>query len=314
MAFLGIDTSNYATSLAVVNAAGEEVVCAKKTFLPVKQGEKGLRQSDALFHHTLALPDMLQEMQQQNALEGIQGVAVSQTPRPVQGSYMPCFLAGVSFATAFATALKVPLVHTSHQQGHVAAALFATKTPALMQQPVLVFHVSGGTTELLLCQGHTIVATLGQSLDLYAGQAVDRLGVLLGYPFPAGQHVSTLAQQCTENINPKISMADGNCHLSGLQNQCQQFLAAGKPPAYVAKYCLLAIAKTACAMAAYARQSHPNCPLVCAGGVMGSSIIQEYMGGHIKNVYFVPPQYASDNAIGVALIAAETARLNKQGG
>ena len=123
---LGIDTSNYATSLAVFDTAGE-VVCAKKRFLPVKAGQLGLRQSDALFHHTVALPEMMQELAQEFDLTQIDAVGVSQKPRPVEGSYMPCFLAGVNAATAFAHAKGIPLVLTTHQQGHAAAALFAAK-------------------------------------------------------------------------------------------------------------------------------------------------------------------------------------------
>ena len=123
---LGIDTSNYATSLAVFDTAGE-VVCAKKRFLPVKAGQLGLRQSDALFHHTVALPEMMQELAQEFDLTQIDAVGVSQKPRPVEGSYMPCFLAGVNAAMAFAHAKGIPLVLTTHQQGHAAAALFAAK-------------------------------------------------------------------------------------------------------------------------------------------------------------------------------------------
>jgi tRNA A37 threonylcarbamoyltransferase TsaD len=112
---LGIDTSNYATSLAVFDTAGE-VVCAKKRFLPVKEGQLGLRQSDALFHHTAALPEMLKELSGEFDLTKISAVGVSEKPRPVEGSYMPCFLAGVSAAEAFALARGIPLVRTTHQQ------------------------------------------------------------------------------------------------------------------------------------------------------------------------------------------------------
>ena len=177
---LGVDTSNYATSLAVFDTAGE-VVCAKKRFLPVKAGQLGLRQSDALFHHTAALPEMLQELVQEFDLTKIDAVGVSQKPRPVEGSYMPCFLAGVSAATAFAAARDIPLIYTTHQQGHAAAALYAAKGEALFSQKVLLFHISGGTTDLLLCDQVRTITTLGTSTDLYAGQAVDRVGVRLGF-------------------------------------------------------------------------------------------------------------------------------------
>ena len=161
---LGVDTSNYATSLAVFDTAGE-VVCAKKRFLPVKEGQLGLRQSDALFHHTVALPEMLQELAQEFDLTKISAVGVSQKPRPVEGSYMPCFLAGVSAATAFAKARDIPLVLTTHQQGHAAAALFAAEGEQLFRQKVLLFHISGGTTDLLLCDEVRQITELGTSTD-----------------------------------------------------------------------------------------------------------------------------------------------------
>ena len=196
---LGVDTSNYATSLAVFDTAGE-VVCAKKRFLPVKAGQLGLRQSDALFHHTAALPEMLQELAQEFDLTKIDAVGVSQKPRPVEGSYMPCFLAGVSAATAFAAARDIPLIHTTHQQGHAAAALYAAKGETLFSQKVLLFHISGGTTDLLLCDQVRTITTLGTSTDLYAGQAVDRVGVLWALASPQGQRSPALLRSA-----PRIS-------------------------------------------------------------------------------------------------------------
>ena len=251
---LGIDTSNYATSLAVFDTAGE-VVCAKKRFLPVKAGQLGLRQSDALFHHTVALPEMMQELAQEFDLTQIDAVGVSQKPRPVEGSYMPCFLAGVNAATAFAHAKGIPLVLTTHQQGHAAAALFAAKGEQLFAEKVLLFHISGGTTDLLLCDQVRRITTLGTSTDLYAGQAVDRVGVRLG------------------------------------------------------KYCLLCVADTVVKMTKAAQKEYPGLPVVCAGGVMSSDIIRAWVQKRLPQVYFVPGQYSSDNAIGVSILAAREAGL-----
>ena len=305
---LGFDTSNYATSLAVFDTAGE-VVCAKKRFLPVKSGQLGLRQSDALFHHTVALPEMVQELAQEFDLTRIDAVGVSQKPRPVEGSYMPCFLAGVSAATAFAQARGIPLVHTTHQQGHAAAALFAARGAELFTQKVLLFHISGGTTDLLLCDQVNQIETLGTSSDLYAGQAVDRVGVKLGFEFPAGAEVSRLAAQCDEVIKPKSSVRGMQCSLSGLENQCNALLAAGKTPEYVCKYCLLCVADTILKMTKAAQKEYPGLPVVCAGGVMSSDVIRGWVQQRMPGVYFVPGQYSSDNAIGVSILAAREAGL-----
>lgn len=305
---LGIDTSNYATSLAVFDTAGE-VVCAKKRFLPVKEGQLGLRQSDALFHHTVALPEMLEELAAECDLTQVAAVGVSEKPRPVEGSYMPCFLAGVSAATSFAKARGIPLVRTTHQQGHAAAALFAAKGEELFRQKVLLFHISGGTTDLLLCDQVRQIGTLGTSSDLYAGQAVDRVGVKLGFPFPAGAEVSRLAAMCEEPIRPKSSVKGMTCSLSGLENQCNALLAAGKSPEYVCKYCLLCVADTVVKMTKAAQKEYPGLPVVCAGGVMSSDVIRAWVQQRLPQVYFVPGQYSSDNAIGVSVLAAREAGL-----
>ena len=305
---LGVDTSNYATSLAVFDAAGE-VVCAKKRFLPVKAGQLGLRQSDALFHHTVALPEMMQELANEFDLTKIDAVGVSQKPRPAEGSYMPCFLAGVSAAVAFARARDLPLIFTTHQQGHAAAALFAAKGERLFREKVLLFHISGGTTDLLLCDQVREITTLGTSTDLYAGQAVDRVGVKLGFDFPAGTEVSRLAALCKEEIKPKSSVKGMECSLSGLENQCNALLKAGRSPEYVCKYCLLCVADTVVKMTKAAQKEYPGLPVVCAGGVMSSDIIRTWVQKRLPEVCFVPGMYSSDNAIGVSILAAREAGL-----
>ena len=305
MLTLGIDTSNYATSLAVFDADAGEVVCDCKKFLPVKAGQLGLRQSDALFHHTAALPELMQKINDTVPLYKIQAVAVSEKPRPVQGSYMPCFLAGVNAATAFSLASGVPLYKLTHQQGHIAAALYAAGDKTLFERETLVFHVSGGTTDLLLCRGAQSITPLGTSSDLYAGQAVDRLGVKLGFAFPAGVYVSEQAALCEERIKPKVSVRGTACSLSGLENQCAKLLEQGKTAPYVCKYCLLCVAETLLRMAQNALQEHPGLPVVFAGGVMSSDLIRSYITARLPDARFVPAKFASDNAIGIAVLAAK---------
>lgn len=308
MLTLGIDTSNYATSLAVFDTNAGEVVCDCKKFLPVKPGQLGLRQSDALFHHTAALPELLRQLGTKADLDRVGAVGVSARPRPVEGSYMPCFLAGVSAATAFSLGRAIPLVQTTHQQGHIAAALYAAGDARLFSAPSLVFHVSGGTTDLLLCHGADSITPLGTSSDLYAGQAVDRLGVKLGFAFPAGTYVSEEALLCDETVRPKASVRGMTCSLSGLENQCAQLLAEGKSPAYVCKYCLLCIGQTLVRMANTALEQYHGLPVVFAGGVMSSDLIRTYVTHRVPGAVFVPGKFASDNAIGVSILAAKENR------
>ncbi len=310
MLILGIDTSNYATSLAVYDTKAEEVLCDIKKFLPVTKGQIGLRQSDALFHHTAALPVLLEQLGKKVDLTQVQAVGVSEKPRPTEGSYMPCFLAGVSAAQAFCLSKNIPLIKTTHQQGHIAAALYATKQKQLLEQKTLVFHISGGTTDLLLCENLQVLERVGTSTDLYAGQAVDRLGVRLGFDFPAGAFVSAKAAECTEKVKGiKVSVKGTNCSLSGLQNQCERLLQDGKSQQYVCKFCLLAVAKTILQMIEAAHQIYPNLPVVCAGGVMSSDVIRAKVQRKLPEVYFVDGKFSSDNAIGTAFIAGREVDL-----
>ncbi len=199
---------------------------------------------------------------------------------------------------------------TTHQQGHAAAALFAAKGEQLFAEKVLLFHISGGTTDLLLCDQVRRITTLGTSTDLYAGQAVDRVGVRLGFGFPAGAEVSRLAAQCTEEIKPKSSVKGMQCSLSGLENQCNALLAAGKTPEYVCKYCLLCVADTVVKMTKGCTEGIPR----PAGGMCWRRDEQRCdppMGAETpaSGVLFVPGQYSSDNAIGVSILAAREAGL-----
>ena len=173
--------------------------------------------------------------------------------------------------------------------GHIAAALYAAGDFTLFERESLVFHVSGGTTDLLLCHGAERITPLGTSSDLYAGQAVDRLGVKLGFPFPAGV---------------KVSVHGLTCSLSGLENQCAKLLADGHDAPYVCKYCLLCVGETLVRMANNALAEHPGLPVVFAGGVMSSDLIRTYVTNRVPNAHFVPGKFASDNAIGISILAA----------
>jgi len=299
MLTLGIDTSNYTTSAALYD--GEQVVQRKRS-LPVKPGELGLRQSDALFHHTIALPELLEDLL---AGEAITAVGVSDKPRDIEGSYMPCFLAGVAIARGIAGAVNIPLQKYSHQQGHLAAALFSAKRMDLLQDDFLAFHVSGGTTECLLVSPGLQAKILGGTADLNAGQLVDRVGVMLGFDFPAGKALDDLAQsgKLPRKISTKV---DGQrCHLSGIENQCRQMYAQEILPANIARYCLESIADALLKIAGAAIGFHGELPLVFSGGVCCSEVLRARVLAVYPQVYFAAAEYSADNAAGVAILAGE---------
>ena len=181
MRALGIDTSNYTTSAAVFDGSGGYNA---GRLLEVRPGELGLRQSDALFQHIKHLPGRFAELQAEGWLTGLSAVGASTRPRAVEGSYMPCFLAGASQGQSLAHVLGVPFYAFSHQQGHLAAAAWSAGRMDLLDRPFLAWHLSGGTTELLRAEpegdGVAVRAEiLGGTTDISAGQLIDRPGLRL---------------------------------------------------------------------------------------------------------------------------------------
>ena len=299
MIALGIDTSNYATSLALVEGESSKIILARKQFLPVKPGEKGLRQQDAVFRHIKNLTDIMSEIKGMDI--GVVGVSVRPSDDP--DSYMPCFLAGKMSAYSIARRLNIPVAETSHQNGHLAAAIFGAEDDSFYNKDFIFCHVSGGTTDILYINNGEAKEKIGSSLDLFAGQAVDRLGVKLGYPFPAGKYVSELAAGCDEDIKVTPSVKGTYCNLSGLENICDKLLKEGKTPQYTAKSCLTYIGASLLKMIENAPDKYKNLPVIMAGGVMSSDYLKDFISQNIKNVKFVPPLLSSDNRIGVAIKA-----------
>ncbi len=306
--FLGIDTSNYTTSLAAIREG--EPLFNLKAPLPVREGECGLRQSDALFSHVKNIPLLFQKARALLAGKEILAIGVSEKPRNVDGSYMPCFLAGVSVSEAVASVANVPLYRFSHQCGHLRAALLSAKMDALTKKPFGAFHVSGGTTEMLLVQpaenGFT-TTIVGGTRDLNAGQLIDRTGVMLGLSFPAGPALEALAKGYDGKIPRKpVKTENGYVHLSGVENQAQALFAEGsreKTAAFVQDH----LARTLVAMSEDFRQAY-DLPLVYAGGVMSNAYIRGFIESRLSNVYFAAPALSADNAVGIAALTEDRFR------
>lgn len=301
--YLGLDTSNYTTSVAVIEAE-TGALWQVKQLLPVKSGELGLRQSDAVFHHVRQLPELMEEVKQQAGSLEMSAVGVSDRPSQAPHSYMPCFLSGVGAARQAAALLNVPLHRFSHQQGHVMAALYGAGALPLRERPFLAFHVSGGTTDALLVRPDaTQVITCEQvagSLDLKAGQLIDRVGGMLGLPFPAGPALEQLAGDIEDGpVRP--SMEGTSCHLSGVENQCRRLWEQGASPQAVAQLCLRSIRAALETMTERLLHEHGTMPVVYAGGVMSNTylrtVLSQRFGGQ-----FAPPVYSADNAVGVAVL------------
>ena len=302
--FIGVDTSNYTTSTAIFSS-DEGVIYQAKKLLPVKDGELGLRQSDAVFHHTKQLPEMIEKLCSEKECGSIAAASASVRPRNAEGSYMPCFLCGEGFARSFSAIEKIPFYSTSHQIGHVLAALYSADRLDLTNQRFIAFHVSGGTTDCLLCMPDddeiVKVVQIGSSLDLKAGQAVDRVGLMLGLKFPCGSELEKLAAKSSVQYKIKPVIKENDCCLSGLENICRKMLDNGQPPEDTAKFCLDFIAGTIIAMTSAAVEKYGDLPLVFAGGVMSDAMIREKIISRFGNAYFAAPEFSCDNAAGTAI-------------
>ena len=301
MSVIGIDTSNYTTSIAYFDGIGGEN-CSK--LLPVKQGELGLRQSDAVFAHIKSLPELSGRLFSHIQMAKITAVGVSTRPRAVEGSYMPCFMVGYSHAKMLSDALQVPLVEVSHQQGHVAASLWSAGRMELMDQPHLAWHLSGGTTELLLVEPHgkNVTCTkIGGTTDISAGQLIDRTGQLLQLPFPSGKHLDALSKDAVRKDVFKVKCRDMQFSLSGVQNKVQQYHASYSEPAETAAYALRCVAKAVYLATEQALTEYPGMRVVFSGGVASNSLLREVIAP--LDPIFSQPQFSTDNAMGVAVLA-----------
>lgn len=301
-AFLGIDTSNYTTSAAI--AAEGAVLVNSKRPVAVRPGERGVRQNEAVFSHVKNLPEVMEAVFSYQPL----AIGVSTRPRDVEGSYMPCFLAGVSVANILSQTLKIPLYSFSHQAGHVRAAMYSAGRNDLVGGRCLAFHVSGGTTEVLLYEKGTITC-LGGSMDIHAGQLIDRVGVSLGLSFPCGPALEQLADfdalaELKGRVTPLATVSGITCHFSGLENKAADYLRAGYSSGVVAAFVLASVEKTLSLLAKNASEQVGDLTVLFSGGVMGNRYLQKTIGQKI-DAWFAEPAFSSDNAAGIALLCEE---------
>lgn len=302
---LAFDTSNYTTSTACWQA-GRMRQC--RQLLPVAHGEKGLRQNDAVFHHTRQLPELMEQL---GAVGRPDAVGCSVAPRDAADSYMPCFLVGAGYARSLAALFDCPCYRFSHQAGHVAAALWSAGREDLFDRPFFSFHFSGGTLEGLRVSPDRecifSITTVAETADVSAGQIIDRVGVLLGLDFPCGAQLERLALTSERRFSPRVRVDGGRINLSGLQNLCETRLKQGESGADVARFCLDYLAAALRALSDNVTASQPELAVVYCGGVASDSIIRTAL--QRPEAVFAPAEYCTDNAVGIAVLTARKSGL-----
>ncbi len=326
-AVIALDTSNYTTSVSAADINGG-IIVDKRKLLEVKKGERGLRQSHALFQHMTNLPELLESAVSaiRDAGFEIRAVAASDRPRPQRGSYMPVFLVGTNFAKSIACALGTPTYFFSHQEGHIAAVCGALPEDSHM----LSFHISGGTGEIVEVLGGVPASIIGGVKDISFGQLIDRIGVALGYGFPAGREMDSIAMDhcggaayrysrknhiIIEGSRMKPIRVEGcSVNLSGIETECLRAVSEGCPAEILVPELFLLISDALFQLTVNACRKSGTDSMVYAGGVAASGFIRETLTKRLRsagiNAIFGEPAMSSDNAVGTALLGA--ARANTE--
>ena len=301
--FLGIDTSNYTTSMAVVDHHGVVVEDCRLP-LRVAEAKQGLRQSEALFQHVQHLPELMEDLGSRILMKDLQAIAVSTAPRPQRDSYMPVFLPGLGLARSLAAGFRIPMVELSHQEKHLWAAVHSAGGPS--EQRFLAMHVSGGTTEILSVERRNMslsIDLLGQSNDLHAGQMIDRVGVALGLPFPAGASMERLAQKSLSNLRLSSSVTGTNISFSGPCSQALRWIKS-ETPEDIARAVLVCVARSLEKVLRHTMGSEQT-HVLASGGVMANRLVRQELERRIPHIcfWFADPRFSTDNALGCAVAA-----------
>lgn len=303
---LGIDTSNYKTSLALIR--GDEIICDLRRFLTVKEGERGLRQSDALFQHVKNLPELMSALRDCSGIQ-IDGIAFSDRPRPVEGSYMPCFMAGKSLGESLASAFNVPVAAFSHQEGHIEAVIH--NSPLKDCDKFIACHFSGGTTEILKVSPAKAydIEIIGGTKDISFGQVIDRAGVAMGLPFPCGEALDRLALDNpaeTDALTP-VKVSDARINLSGIDTQIKN--CAGTLGKKLAGEIFTKLSEAVVKMIYQACDASSIDKVIMSGGVSSSRFMRQKVLSGMNNkgitVYFDENNLSSDNAVGIAFLGGK---------
>ena len=312
--YLGIDTSNYKTTLAVINYYGEKLIDIRKT-LEVKEGKRGLRQSEAVFQHMKNLPDIFDELSENFNPKRLKSIAVSSRPRNIEGSYMPVFLVGHNYGRVLSKALNIPIDCFSHQEGHLEAGLYDKN---VNREKFLAAHLSGGTCEFLKIE-KTHIEIIGKSLDISYGQLLDRVGVALGLPFPSGEYLDKIAIKSQEellikntnrkNSLPEIKIKELDFNISGIESACQRNL----NNEFLILDIFERIAESLIKVIKKACKKEKTNEFLLTGGVSASNYIKNNLTDVLQldniNLIVNSPSLCADNAIGIALLGRKLRKV-----
>ena len=189
-------------------------------------------------------------------------------------------------------------------------------------KPFLALHLSGGTTEILLAEQGKLTL-LGGSLDLHAGQLVDRTGVRMNLPFPAGPSLEKLAMEGVRQGKTQgligVSIKGVDCCMAGAENKIARWMDEdGMSHEQIAAEVFDFLARTI-ERQIEAACEQTNCrQALLAGGVASSLLLREMLTARAKKrrldcrLCFARPELSGDNAVGVALLGAEMLKHSEE--
>ncbi|MFR4009245.1 MAG: O-sialoglycoprotein endopeptidase [Christensenellales bacterium] len=215
---------------------------------------------------------------------------------------------GQTVAHSIACALDVPLHTFSHQQGHLRAAEINCPMP----DEYLGVHLSGGTTEILRVQTEKYSADiLGGTEDIAAGQWVDRAGVAMELHFPAGPEMEALAQQTEEAHLFTVAVKGTKLYFSGAETQTKRAIIEGVPRCEIARGVFVSLGRALAKAVLAVYEQTGLLDVLIAGGVSANELVKQQLRlvcakkAPALRLHFADPQYAGDNAAGIALLAKE---------
>ena len=256
-------------------------------------------------------------------------VAVTSNP-----GLIGALLVGVNYAKSIALANDIPLVGVDHIKGHIAAAYLCADKDA-PKPPFIAFAASGGHTSIYRVNSYTDYTEIGCTRDDAIGESYDKIGRMIGIPYPAGRGFDALAKEgfvaaTNDTVNfygrykksegfsefalPSPALHDGSLDFSfsGLKtaaiNLLHKYEMRGEEidrAAFAAKYTYEAT-EAVIRQLSLALSQNPDCPLVAAGGVTANSHLRRELSALAErlgvNLYIPKIEYCGDNA---AMIAAQ---------
>ena len=310
--YVGIDTSAYTTSLAVIDEK-DNIVLDFRNILRVKKGQKGLRQQEAVFQHVKNLPILIEKMIGEIDISKIKTISCSNKPRNIEGSYMPVFVVGKGQAFVLSKVLGTRYKEFSHQEGHIGAGILHSNLKEYKK--FICLHISGGTTELLLVNNQEDkfkIDIIGGTLDLSIGQLIDRIGVEAGLSFPCGRRMDELSERGNIlDFNIPLNIKDKTwLNLSGMENFFKNLMKNNSYRIedifvtlfYTMAYFIYKITINSCL-------KYKIDTVLLTGGVSSNKIMREYLKtklGKENIIAFFPKRgLCTDNGIGIAYIGKE---------